>query len=139
MLAKSTSMWCGQCHLYKQLKVRHLIMQAVVDDKGIPILGLDVWEHAYYLKYESSHAYMHMYMATVVMGITAIVSCMRYRTEQHVTWVAALVMCACHIGGQVPQSEAGVHLCMVERRKLGTGQCQLRCGQKGSSAGLSRL
>ena len=76
MLAKSKGMWCGQCHLYKQLRVRLLIMQAVVDDKGIPILGLDVWEHAYYLKYESSHAYMHMYMATAVMGTTAMVPCM---------------------------------------------------------------
>lgn len=45
----------------------------VVDKKGFPILGLDVWEHAYYLKYQNKRAeYLNLLLEAINWEVVSV-------------------------------------------------------------------
>ncbi len=50
----------GQLELTSTPNQDNPLMKGVADTPGTPILGIDVWEHAYYLKYQNRRAdYVH--------------------------------------------------------------------------------
>jgi len=48
------------------------LMTNIVKEKGTPILGIDVWEHAYYLKYQNLRGdYINSFMDLVNWDVVA--------------------------------------------------------------------
>lgn len=54
--------WAWLCQIDNHLEIcstanqDNPLMQGVCNDKSNPIIGIDVWEHAYYLKYQNKRA-----------------------------------------------------------------------------------
>lgn len=87
------------------------LMEGHVEKAGTPILGLDVWEHAYYLKYVLSGANASNAWIRDVPLLTAF-------------FFMHFLHAFCSFP-QVPEPPPGVHRCLLERCQLGQGRRQL--------------